>query len=136
MRRQWIYHSLRNNTSNHYGQSLARLGKRGWNGNSFACCLLSECPQDKENQGSKTEQTNVLSKDVISNGIHKRDPIESWKRTLQIELSADKNIVLHLHNHCYPHVATWAFQVGQIKNWILNLIFIQVNLNTYLFRCD
>ena len=56
--------------------------------------------QDKENQGSKTEQTNVLSKDVISNGIHEHDPIESWKRTLQIELSADKNILLHLHNQC------------------------------------
>ena len=57
---------------------------------------MSESPQDKENQGSKTEQTNVLSKDVISNGIHGRDPIESWKRTLQIELSADKNIVASL----------------------------------------
>ena len=29
----------------------------------FLCCLLSECPQDKANQGRRTEQTNVLSKD-------------------------------------------------------------------------
>ena len=35
----------------------------------FLCCLLKECPQDRENQGRKSEQTNVLSKDVISNAI-------------------------------------------------------------------
>ena len=68
MRKKWINHNLRNNTSNQYEKGFGQVGEKRlkW---GFLCCLLSECPQDKENQGSKTEQTNVLSKDVISNGI-------------------------------------------------------------------
>ena len=41
MRKKWVYHGIRNNSSNQYGQRLASLGRRSWSRNSLQAVYWS-----------------------------------------------------------------------------------------------